>query len=158
MTNHEKTIGVTGHRKITHDYNSVLNFTKQSIQHLAENKGYTKLITGMAFGFDLLVADACIDLNFPFVAALAYKDQSKFWKSSKSRKHFDRCLEQAAETVVVSEGDWDNYKYLIRDTWIVENSDAMICYWAGVEKSGTGFTVNEAVRLNKPIVNIYNLL
>ena len=156
--NKQKTLGVTGHRKITHNYKSAYSFTKQSILHLHENKGYEQVITGMAFGFDLLVADACIELGIPFIAALAWEGQAKHWKSSKSRNQFENALAHARKVECVCEGSYADFKYLVRDTWIVENSDGMICYWAGVKKSGTGFTVKEAQRLNKPIVNIYNLL
>lgn len=50
-----KTIGVTGHRNLSHSEANVKHVLRVGLKHLLEEKGYTLVITGMAMGFDQLV-------------------------------------------------------------------------------------------------------
>jgi len=157
----DKIIGVTGHRKLSHNKSEIYSVVKESLLYLRDKKGYTKAITGMALGFDTIVAQVCVEINMPFIAALAFENQSEKWNTHDTDR-YKHLLDKAEYVKQVSTGNWENWKYLKRDTWIVENSDMLMAYLndtrdPGRTGSGTGFTVNEAIRLGKPWRNIFPL-
>lgn len=155
----DKIIGVTGHRKLSHSNKEVRRVLDRSLTFLRQEKGYNKVITGMALGFDTLVAQVCIDIGMPYIAALAFESQSEKWNTNDT-DWYKHLLNKAEYVKRVSTGNWENWKYLKRDTWIVENSDMLMAYIKNeqdLKSSGTGFTVNEAIRLGKPWRNIYPL-
>ena len=157
MTNRPKTIGVTGHRNLSHSEEDIKRVLRVGLKHLHQEKGYERVITGMAMGFDTLVAEVCCELDIPFIAAIAFEEQHKSWSLIYQARYQDAisCCEHIE---VVCEGGWANWKYLKRDTWIADNCDLLISYWSGQQPSGTYFTMKEALDRKKKVKNIYQLV
>lgn len=140
-----KNVGVTGHRKLFHPSELILKeFDKKLI-----SIGFTKVITGMAIGFDQLVSEWCIKNNIPFIAAIPFKTQAKLWPQEQIKVYLD-LLEKAEEIVVVSDGDYAPYKMHTRNEWIVSNSDVVVGYCFS-DKGGTYSCLEYAKRKQKPI-------
>ena len=154
-----KIIGVTGHRELLHSKSEVRQTLHESLTFLRQEKGYNKVITGMALGFDTLVAQVCIDIGMPYIAALAFESQADKWNTHDNDWH-KHLLSKAENVKRISTGGWENWKYLKRDTWIVENCDLLLAYLneGKGRTSGTGFTVSEAERLGKPWRNVFDLV
>lgn len=157
MNSMSKIVGITGHRDLSHSEEAIKETLRQSLTILTKQKNYTKVITGMALGYDLLVAEVCIELDIPFIAALAFSGQELQW-SKKQQNRFHNILGCASEIVVTCEGDFANYKYLKRDEWIAEQCDVLLSYWSGKENTGTHYTMKEAIKRNKPVKNIFELV
>lgn len=109
----------------------------------------TYVITGMALGFDQLLAEVCIGLGIPFVAAIPFEGQESVWpKPAKDKYH--QLLEKANSKFIVSPGGYSPDKMHIRNEWMVNEATQIIACW---DKSpgGTGSCVSYAMNVGKPI-------
>lgn len=97
-----------------------------------------EIITGMALGWDTAVATACRDLGVPFIAALPFRGQDAYW-TAEERRDYRLLLDAAREIVVIGKAKLNRF-YLLRDYWIVDNSDHMTALDSG-RPSGTHTTV-----------------
>lgn len=106
----------------------------------------------MACGFDLLAAQACVELGIPFIAAVPFVNQEAFF-SPQDVILYNKLLKKAAAVEIVSQGTFAVYKYQKRNEWICDNSDQLLCYLIDI-KSGTANCVEFMKKLNKPIHNL----
>ena len=138
-------IGVTGHRKLFHAKDVILNQFDEKFKSI----NFSKVITGMALGFDQLVAEWCIENNIPFIAAIPFETQAKLWNPNQIKIYLN-LLEKAEDIMVVSPGEYASYKLQVRNEWIVDNSDIVIAY-CFQDKGGTYNCLQYAKRKSKPI-------
>lgn len=130
--------------------NKLIQLAKTS---LTEDK-VTKVISGMALGWDMALAEAAIELDIPFIAAVPFFGQEKMWpKESQERYH--RILEKAEDIIYVCDKGYAPWKMQIRNEWMVNNCDTVLALWDG-SKGGTGNCIQYANKTNKPIQNIWN--
>ena len=61
-------IAVTGHRRLDHDLNKIIEKFSKALETLKPEL----VITGMAIGFDQAVALACLNTGTPFEAAIPF--------------------------------------------------------------------------------------
>jgi len=140
--------GVSGHRELMHPDKLI----EAAVQTYFERLQPKKIITGMAIGFDQLVADVCIKMRIPFVAAIPFDGQESIWPEHAKRRFYELLL-KANEIAVVCEGGFAKWKLLKRNEWIVNNSEGLIIYM--VEKrSGTKHCSEFAEKNKKPVFNI----
>ena len=126
-------LGVSGHRDLSHSE----DLLKGAFQTWCKDHEVSKVITGMALGFDTIVAEACVEMGIPFVAALPFATQAKIWNPYQQSRYLD-LLEKASEIEVVSEGEMETWKYNHRNQWIVDNSQYLLAYLKpGMTKGGT---------------------
>jgi len=111
-----------------------------------------KVITGMALGWDMAVAAACLELHLPYVAAVPFEGQERKW-SPEDRKRYHNLLRRAESVEVISEHRL-NVAYITRDEWMVDHCDRLLALWDG-SKSGTGTTVNYAIKKRVPYENLW---
>lgn len=144
-------IGTTGHRHL------VGNNFKEDLRSLLLEHKPTKVIQGMAYGFDHIVGYMCVELKIPFVAALPFNaaSQTKFWGTINVLNH-ENLMRLADEVVIVSPGPYARRKYAIRNKWIVDRCDLLIAYYDGKGNSGTAQCVEYALSLGKRVVNVYD--
>lgn len=96
-----------------------------------------KVITGMALGVDQDVAEICIELDIPFVAAIPFLGQEKRW-NERSQEHYRELLSQAEKVEVIHDGDYAVWKLLKRNEWMIDQANALLVVWdskpdAGIE-------------------------
>lgn len=114
----------------------------------------TKIISGMAIGWDTAIAIAALENNVPLIAAVPFVGQESVWpKTAQDRYH--EILKAAAEVVIVCEGGFAGHKYHERDKWMVAHSEAMIALWNGHPKGGTAATVRYAKQANRELFNVW---
>ncbi len=113
----------------------------------------TKIITGMALGWDMALADAAICEGIPFIAAIPFRGQERLWPTV-SKKKYNNLLYLAEKVECVSEGGYSAEKMTIRNMWMVNNCDKVLALWNGT-KGGTNNCVSYAVLQNKPIENCW---
>jgi uncharacterized phage-like protein YoqJ len=108
----------------------------------------TKLITGMALGWDQAIALAAIDLSIPFIAAVPFKGQDAVWPK-QSQDLYQEILSKASEVVIVCEGGFASWKYIRRDHYMVNHGDGMLALYNGQKNGGTYQDVR------KPVYNVW---
>jgi len=156
-------ISGTGHRPSKLVFEGVKNYSEEQFKFLTKLAEHsfiklqpTKVISGMALGWDMAVAQAAINQSIPFVAAVPFKGQEKQWPQS-SQNQFNSLLSRASETVLVSEGSYEPWKMQIRNQYLVDHCDLLVALWDG-SKGGTGNCIEYAKKLNKPIRNLWEIM
>lgn len=110
------------------------------------------VITGLALGFDQDLADVCVDMGIPFIAAIPCEGQDSQWPP-EARVHYRKLLKLAYEVVVVTEGPYERWKMQARNEWMVDRcSDLLACFDGS--QGGTANTVNYADKLQRPVHRI----
>lgn len=114
-----------------------------------------KVISGMALGFDIELAEAAISLNIPLLAAIPFINQDKIWPE-KSKIIYQELLNKASEKVIVCEGEYVPWKMQKRNIFMVDSCNLLLALYNGT-KGGTQNCVKYAESKNKPILNIWEL-
>lgn len=117
----------------------------------------TKVISGMALGWDQALAQAAINLEIPFISAIPFKNQDVVW-TDKSRKYYKELLLKA--DVIINVSNNDNYKLSYmqkRNEFMVNNCDIILAMFDGTD-GGTKNCINYAELKNKMIINVYSEL
>lgn len=97
----------------------------------------TKLILGMAQGWDQALAHGACILNIPWVAAVAFKGQERLWPEP-AQNIFHELLSKATEVITVCEGGYAPWKLQKRNEWMVDRAvSGMIALWNGNKEGGT---------------------
>lgn len=143
-------VAATGHRP------NDIKESHQEVETKVRNKlraaKATRLICGMAEGFDLIAARAAMDLGIPITAARPWNTHKvgELWKED-----YAKVLEYADVVHVVVERDTYHVSYLHkRNEWMVDNADAVMAYWNGKEAGGTFACRKYAKKVGKPVANI----
>lgn len=147
-----KIVGVTGHRRLKHNPDSIKKTLKEKLRKYETEV----VVTGMALGFDMLVAETCIEEQIPFVAAIPCHGQTKAWPISEKDRYMS-LMQKAWKSTVVSKGPFAIWKLFERNKWIVNRSNIILSYWDGGKKGGTAATVRMARKFKKTHENLFFL-
>lgn len=125
-------VGVTGHRDVEQEPGELLEFARLFVAL----SGADKMISGMAWGWDLTVAQACVDLGVPFIAACPFPQQASRWPEDVRAQWWR--LMGAAESVNMTLSHYDQVAFTRRNKWIVNHSDEIGALDnPGKDRSGT---------------------
>ena len=114
----------------------------------------SKIISGMAIGFDQALALAALELEIPLIAAVPFVGQESIWpQAAKNRYH--EILKQAAEVVIVCEGGFAPHKFEVRNRWMIDNAESVLALWNGMKSGGTWNAVKYATSVKKPLFNLW---
>lgn len=113
----------------------------------------TKVITGMAPGWDLAMARAASRCGTRFIAALAFPEQGQDWPDP-AREELDTLL-GAAEYVHVQSNDKHKGCWTNRDRWVLDQAEAVVALWSGID-GGTARAVKAAAGMGLPIINLWD--
>lgn len=113
----------------------------------------SRVITGMALGWDQAWAAAAAELGIPYVAAVPFQGQEKAWPEGAQRR-YETILRGAAEVVTVLPGGYAPYKMQVRNEWMVDHADHVVALWDG-STGGTANCVAYAKKAGKPITNLW---
>lgn len=119
-----------------------------------DREGPSKVISGMALGWDIALAEAALQAGVPLCAAVPFAGQEDIW-NDEAKARYREVLARASEVKVVSAGGFASYKYHVRDVWMVENCDKVLALWDGSKKGGTASTVRYAKGAGRPIINVW---
>lgn len=140
-------LGVSGHREL-------IKPTEEIYEQFLYEVDWMKpkaILSGLAVGFDSIVAQAAIDLNIPLWAAIPFPDQHKLW-SPEQKKKYEFFLSKA-QNVYVANNTFSNWAYHKRNRHIVDTSHNLIV-WLTEVKGGTFKTVEYANQKNKCVINL----
>ena len=126
-------------------------------QWLDENKP-TKVISGMALGWDLALAQATINKNIPLICAIPCKDQNCKWTLKQQifyKKILSIVIENPIHKVVyVSDKAYTSKCMQKRNEWMVDHCDVVLAIWDGT-MGGTYNCIKYAINKQKLIINLY---
>lgn len=149
-------IAATGHRpdKLGGYGEAVFNrLVKGAVLYLEEERP-SKVISGMAQGWDTAWAVAAWHLKIPFIAAVPFASQAAIWPELGQRR-WSALLKEAAEVVIVCKGEFAAWKLHKRNYWMVDHCDKLCALWNG-SPGGTASCVAYAQRKGKPIDNLWD--
>jgi len=131
-------LGVSGHRPKAWGYHpDGYDVLKDLIQENLEDLKPRLVLTGMALGMDVAVAEVCVEVGIPFNAIVPMSGQPLSWNPQDRLKYY-RLMEKAASTVVLFEDTkYDPKYYMARNGYIVDRSDYLLVLWNGKNKGGT---------------------
>jgi len=161
QTNQPKSLSVafTGHRYVSCLAEStVAEDLRIIIRDLYRHGGIRHFYCGMATGFDLLAAEAVLELkeqlpDITLSAVVPYRNQSeRFYPSAKAK--YAQLLNKADDVVVLSE-EYHSRCFLARNDYMLKRCQLLIAYYDGVSKGGTSYTVNKARKRCMPTINLY---
>lgn len=109
-------------------------------------RGYSTIITGMAYGVDIWAGEIVVRLradnpNIHLIAAIPFTDFSNRWSSECKRQYSE--LLSKADLVKVICPSYNAGAYQRRNEWMVDHSARVIAVFSG-EKSGTKNTIDYA--------------
>jgi uncharacterized phage-like protein YoqJ len=123
----------------------------RSLEHLKPER----VISGMALGWDQMLARAALHLGIPFVAAVPFQGQESAWPHT-SQESYRELLALASEVVVVSPGTYSPVLMQRRNIWMVDHADRVLALWDG-SGGGTGNCIQYARHVARPISNAWKL-
>lgn len=164
---------VTGHRKIGANYLTQAEW--QRLQQFAKREiskhNPYHVIIGMALGWDMACAKACVSLEVPFTAAVPFVGQEERWPVMQQIKYRD-VLRHAAEVVTLygrPSHAMAYYEYAkmmtTRNHWMVDKLTKMegdwpgnmvLALWNGQPKGGTYECIKYAESRGVPVRNIWD--
>ena len=148
-----KTCAFSGHRNLI-DGDLDISLLDRVVLNLIKN-GTTEFLCGMAIGFDLTAAESVIsfkkDYDIKLTACIPCATHSERI-SVRSKQRYERILNCCDEVITLSD---DYYKgcMLVRDRYMVDNSDVLVCYLRR-KSGGTFYTVNYAKKSGKKIIEL----
>lgn len=135
-------------------HSKLFGFAKGVLTAMCHNMGETKIITGMALGWDMALADAALALKIPYIAAVPFTGQESKW-SPLLQTHYRRLLESAEKVEVVCRGPYSVWKMEERNQWMVDNCTRVLALWDG-SKGGTYNCIQYAKMVDVPIDNVWD--
>lgn len=150
-------LAATGHRppKLGGYYtpNPVYDEVRSAICRYLTQLAPEHVICGMALGFDQWVAEVCIELHIPFVAAVPFRGFENRWPE-RSKELFYNLCDMAEQVHVVT--DTDQYTAGIlqrRNRWMVDRATHLLALW-NESDGGTANCVRYAMQRGKPIIRV----
>lgn len=155
-------IAVTGHRpdklggytpKVT------MTLVELAVRNMGQCRG-AHVITGMALGWDLAVAEACCALGVEWTAAIPFNGQEFKWPDHQ-KSHYRNLQAKATRIYVVSPGEYHPAKMILRNHWMVDelkpsDGDLVLALWNGDHKGGTAECVAYARNAQVPVLNVWS--
>lgn len=126
-----------------------------TLTDLIEN-GCNIFYCGMAIGFDIVCGECVVKLkrkykNIHLIAAVPFLGQQDGF-GEEWQKRYNRVISASNEVVYLLD-EYHVSAYHIRNKYMVDNSDCVICWYDG-RKGGTHNTVTYAQKCNKYLINI----
>ena len=106
------------------------------------------IYNGMAQGADQIIAIAAKELGIPIICCYPFPKQ-----------HFhpiEQWIMENNQTIFTSH-NYSKESYYIRDCYMVDHADMLLCVWDGVGGGGTFLTRNYAIKKNKKIIDYEGL-
>lgn len=132
----------------------VIAFARHAIPLIASRHGSVeRAIVGMALGWDMAVAQACVDLGLPYVAAVPCPGQASRWPK-ESQDRWQRLLDKAVSVTIVSDA-YSAAAMQVRNQWMVDRAGKVVALWNG-SPGGTANCVEYARRKGVPVLNCWS--
>lgn len=146
----------TGHRPEKlggYDIHPTLRVLKFAKAYLQEAKP-SVVISGMAQGWDMAMAQAALDLHIPFWAYVPFEGQEQVWPAA-TKLYYKVLLKRAQKVVICSSGGFTKTAMQIRNQRMVDDCDILAALWDG-SNGGTANCVAYAMFVGRPYINLWS--
>jgi uncharacterized phage-like protein YoqJ len=127
---------------------------KQDLIDWLHQEKVTRIISGMATGWDMWVADISLQFNIPLYAYIPFPGQESQW-GHDDIQHYNAILDKATEIKLCSD-KYHPKAYFKRDKMMVDDADKVIALLdPNQKKGGTFYTVNYALKTKKEVKNFW---
>lgn len=106
------------------------------------------VLDGMAQGTDQIIATAAKELGIPVLCCYPFP--------KKCYHPVEQWIMEGNPIAFISK-EYSKKAYYIRDCYMVDNADALLCVWDGIGSGGTFLTRNYALKKNKQIIDYKGL-
>lgn len=150
-------VAFTGHRKMNQD-TALLKEELTTILIELYSKKYRTFFVGMAQGFDLLAAEALLELQkiYPDIQLFCVVPYAGHHRGfdEEDKQRFADIADRSTLNITLSDKYYDGC-FLRRNDYMIHNSSLLIAYHDGTYRSGTAYTVRRAKANNISIINLY---
>jgi uncharacterized phage-like protein YoqJ len=150
-------IAGTGHRPDKlggYNAQTIMRVNALATTYLREAKP-TLVISGMAQGWDMSLAQASINLGIPFDAYIPFQGQEQVWPLA-ARCYYQELLKHAREVKICSPGGFSTIAMTRRNRCMVDDCDKLVALWDGTA-GGTGNCIAYANFARKRYINLWSL-
>ena len=148
----EKTLAVTGHRKLTPDLDI---YRLEEIFLSQIENGVDTFLIGMAVGFDAICFQILEKIrdskDIKLIACIPCENQSKLFTIDQ-KIEYERQLKSANQKIFISK-EYTPYCMMKRNTFMVDNASKLVCFLRE-NKGGTFNTVKYAEKQNIEIIKV----
>ena len=122
----------------------------------AIKNGYRFFGSGGALGFDMLAAQAVLELKEEYpeirlILVLPCLSQAKYWKIEDMRKYEQ--IKKDADKIVYVSKEYNRDCMFKRNRHLIDNSSLCICYLKK-ETGGTAYTIEYAKKKGVSVINL----
>lgn len=147
-------VAFTGHRDAAAVDKDRLAFVVKQLY----TEGYRTFMSGMAEGFDMFAAEVVLALKdelpeIKLLCVIPFEGHISKVGSANRQRYNAICA--SADEVITLAPEYHEKAYYERNDYLVDSADAMICYYSGKRRSGTGYTVTAALKKRIRTINIY---
>jgi predicted Rossmann fold nucleotide-binding protein DprA/Smf involved in DNA uptake len=142
------TLGITGSRDIPE---GGLEIIKAQMAAYVANPRITKIIFGGARGADTEALRAALNSRTEEKPKLVVVVPMTVDRQPQETRYITRQADEVVELGL----EYHDGVYIIRDRWIVENSNQLAAFWNGKEGSGTHKTMKIAEKSKKSVETWY---
>ncbi len=148
----------SGHRPhiLSRETDYIINLKKEISNAIdkAIEDGYTDFYCGMAKGVDTYAAEIVLekaktDCKIKLHAAIPCENQEGAWSMEDKEKYY--YLLSKCESINYTSKIYNDRCMLLRNEFMVNNSDRLIAVWNGQMRGGTAYTVRYAKKCGKEI-------
>lgn len=155
---HEKAAAFTGHRFIPYKDKMQLQDSLKEAIIVCLQSGIRHFFCGMAVGFDMLAAEAVLELKgehpgIRLTAVVPFRNQPDRFNPKDKERY--QCILSKADNVVMLGDKYFDGCYLRRNDYMLDHSSHVIAYFNGEPKGGTFYTCRRAERMGLKIDNLY---
>lgn len=137
----------TGHR-IDKIRDRTVEVIAATLEFLAEVQP-SHVISGMATGFDQILAAAARNIGIPWTAAIPFPGQHLRWPQ-QDQDTYHCLLESASDIVVVSPSYTGPWVMQVRNEWMVDRCGLLVSCWDG-SPGGTANCLRYARRVGRVV-------
>lgn len=139
-------IAVTGHRpqRLKGQQKLIKKWAIEQLTYFHPSAIYD----GMAQGADQIIAIAAKELGIPIICCYPFPKQYFH--------PIEQWIMENNQTIFTSH-NYSKESYYIRDCYMVDHADMLLCVWDGVGGGGTFLTRNYAIKKNKKIIDYEGL-
>jgi len=146
-------IAGTGHRKLGGSYEldtPVAKAVRETTRAFLVERKADQVISGMALGFDTILALVAIELKLPVLAAVPFEGQESRWPEASQKRYREILANPLVSTWVVAPGGHNVFKLQNRNERAVDRCDLLLACYDG-SYGGTRNCVDYALRIEKPV-------
>lgn len=144
-------IAGTGHRGLQ-PYSRLVDLARAILKKLQPSK----VLVGMAVGWDMALAEATVEAQLPLWACLPCnpKTQRERFDDENFQRHID-ILSKASEITVCGTGTLAKFNYQMRNEFMVDNCNLLLAIFSG-KPSGTKNCIEYAKKVNRKVLNLWS--